>query len=189
MAPSTQLSDTGHTGPKVISQFERVLGKVLLIDETYRLAPGASGVNGNFAAEAVGELVDAMTKPRYAQNMIVILARYTEEMEALMCSNQGLRGRFPTEVIFPYMQPEYCLKYLKEEIRRVKVEIWDKSDRGDEKRKKVLRFFLQTQCNQIVVGWPRCGNVGKNHHSACDDVFNNEDAEGTLIQPLAISTD
>ena len=112
--------------------------------------------------------------------MIVILAGYTEEMEILMRPNQCLRGRFPTQVIFPYMQTEHCLKHLKEEIRKVKVEIWDKSDRGEEKRKKVLPFFLQAQCNQIVFGWPRCGNVGKNHHSACDDVFNNEDTEGTL---------
>jgi SpoVK/Ycf46/Vps4 family AAA+-type ATPase len=138
---------TGHTGPKLISQFERALGKVLFIDETYWLAPGASGGSGSFAAEAVGELVDAMTKPRYAQNMIVILVGYTEEIEVLMHSNQGLRGRFPTEVLFPYMQPEHCLKHLKEETRKVKVEIWDKSDPGEEKARMSFGFFYKLSAN------------------------------------------
>lgn len=42
----------GHTGPKTIKQLELGLGKVLFIDEAYRLG------QGHFAQEAIDELVD-----------------------------------------------------------------------------------------------------------------------------------
>jgi Holliday junction resolvasome RuvABC ATP-dependent DNA helicase subunit len=177
---------TGHTGPKVISQFERGLGKVLFIDEAYRLAPAASGGSGSFAAEAVGELVDAMTKPRYVRNMIVILAGYTEEMEFLMRSNQGLMGRFPAEAVFPHMQPEHCLKHLREEILKVKVEIWDKSDPGEEKRKKILRLFYKLSGTK---SWSNGRDVETLARTIIRQVFDKEDTEETAIQPLTISTD
>ncbi|RKK82176.1 hypothetical protein BFJ71_g15360 [Fusarium oxysporum] len=76
---------SGHTGPKVINQFELGLGKVLFIDEAYRL------IGDSFHKEAIGELVDVMTKPRYAHNMVVILAGYSDEMEELLMLNPGLR--------------------------------------------------------------------------------------------------
>lgn len=41
----------GQTGPKTIKQLERGLGKVLFVDEAYRLSGGL------FAQEAVNELV------------------------------------------------------------------------------------------------------------------------------------
>ncbi|KAI3585447.1 hypothetical protein IWW34DRAFT_801302 [Fusarium oxysporum f. sp. albedinis] len=81
---------SGHTGPKVINQFELGLGKVLFIDEAYRL------IGDSFHKEAIGELVDVMTKPRYAHNIVVILAGYSDEMEELLMLNPGLRSRFPT---------------------------------------------------------------------------------------------
>ncbi|KAJ0144633.1 hypothetical protein HZ326_12620 [Fusarium oxysporum f. sp. albedinis] len=84
---------SGHTGPKVINQFELGLGKVLFIDEAYRL------IGDSFHKEAIGELVDVMTKPRYAHNIVVILAGYSDEMEELLMLNPGLRSRFPTAII------------------------------------------------------------------------------------------
>lgn len=50
----------GETGPKTIKQLERGLGKVLFIDEAYRLG------EGSFAQEAINELVDTVTKPQFA---------------------------------------------------------------------------------------------------------------------------
>lgn len=91
----------GHTGPKVINLLEKALGKVLFIDEAYRLCSGSGEQTGSFTDEAVGELVDCMTKPRYFRKMIIVLAGYDCEMDALMRVNSGLRGRFPTEISFP----------------------------------------------------------------------------------------
>jgi hypothetical protein len=50
----------GQTGPKTKKLLEKALGKVLFIDEAYRLA------EGHFAKEAMDELVDCLTKPTEA---------------------------------------------------------------------------------------------------------------------------
>jgi len=143
----------GHTGPKVINQLERGLGKVLFIDEAYRLAPGGPETSSvNYKNEAIGELVDAMTKPRYAGNMVIILAGYTEDMERLLRSNQGLRSRFPTHVTFPHMEPQSCLLLLKQQLSKLKIQIEIPShlNPGDEKWKKIYRLIVKLS---VTKGW------------------------------------
>ncbi|EXA44124.1 hypothetical protein FOVG_05627 [Fusarium oxysporum f. sp. pisi HDV247] len=108
---------SGHTGPKVINQFELGLVKVLFIDEAYRL------IGDSFHKEAIGELVDVMTKPRYAHNMVVILAGYSDEMEELLMVNPGLRIRFPTVLEFPQMAPEECLKLLEKLLSKLNISL------------------------------------------------------------------
>ena len=85
----------GHTGKKTKELLESALGKVLLIDEAYRLA------KGDFANEAADELVDLLTKPQFAQKLIVILAGYDHEIEHLLGTNRGLTSRFSREDTFP----------------------------------------------------------------------------------------
>lgn len=142
----------GHTGPKVISQFEAALGKVLFIDEAYRLTAGHGGGSSNFVQEAIGELVDAMTKPRYSGKMIVILAGYTEEMEYLMRSNPGLRSRFPTHVVFPCLQPQQCMQLLRQELSKLAIDITGgHCDPIDvEKWKKIYRILAKLS---VTKGW------------------------------------
>ncbi|KAJ4127593.1 hypothetical protein BFJ63_vAg16761 [Fusarium oxysporum f. sp. narcissi] len=106
-----------HTGPRVINQFELGLGKVLFIDEAYRL------IDDSFHKEAIGELVDVMTKPRYAHNMVVILAGHSDEMEELLMLNPGLRSRFPTVLEFPQMAPEECLKLLEKLLSKLNISL------------------------------------------------------------------
>lgn len=108
---------SGHTELKVINQFELGLGKVLFIDEAYRL------IDDSFHKEAIGELVDVMTKPRYAHNMVVILAGYSDEMEELLMLNPGLRSRFPTVLEFPQMAPEECLKLLEKLLSNLNISL------------------------------------------------------------------
>lgn len=96
----------GQTGPKVQKLLDKALGKVLFVNEACRLG------QGHFSTEAMDELVDCLTKPRYAQKLIVILAGYSEDMDRLMSVNPGLTSRFPESVIFKHMQPEACLELL-----------------------------------------------------------------------------
>ncbi|KAF2112085.1 P-loop containing nucleoside triphosphate hydrolase protein [Lophiotrema nucula] len=96
----------GQTGPKVQKLLEAALGKVLFIDEAYRLA------EGGFATEAMDELVDCLTKPKYAQKLVTILAGYDEDMNRLMTINPGLTSRFPEAVLFHHMDPQFCLELL-----------------------------------------------------------------------------
>jgi hypothetical protein len=96
----------GQTGPKVQKLLEKAMGKVLFIDEAYRLA------EGGFATEAMDELVDCLTKPKFANKMITILAGYDKDIDRLMSINPGLTSRFPESVIFKHLEPETSLELL-----------------------------------------------------------------------------
>lgn len=96
----------GQTGPKVQALLEKALGKVLFIDEAYRLA------EGTFATEAMGELVDCLTKPKFAQKMVTILAGYDKDIDRLMNMNPGLTSRFSETVVFKNLDPETSLELL-----------------------------------------------------------------------------
>ncbi|KAI8933540.1 hypothetical protein NX059_009277 [Plenodomus lindquistii] len=96
----------GQTGPKVQKLMEKAMGKVLFIDEAYRLA------EGSFATEAMDELVDCLTKPKFAQKLVVILAGYDKDIDRLMSMNPGLTSRFPESVVFKHLDPVACLELL-----------------------------------------------------------------------------
>ncbi|KAK0629512.1 P-loop containing nucleoside triphosphate hydrolase protein [Bombardia bombarda] len=142
----------GSTAPKVVNLFDRALGKVLFIDEAYRLGSGTRGAGGNssFEEEAVGELVDCMTKPRYLRKMIIVLAGYDRDMDALMKANAGLRGRFPTEVVFPPMGANRCRIHLFNLLRKEDIEVWDPVEPSRDDKEKVLRLLDKLG---MTAGW------------------------------------
>ena len=111
----------GQTGPKTIQLLEKALGKVLFVDEAYRLGEGA------FAAEAINELVDSLTKPQFAGKIIVILAGYEDSMNELLSVNQGLSSRFSEEVIFTNMEPGDCWRLLQQYLAKTDIAI-DQTD-------------------------------------------------------------
>ncbi|KXT13193.1 hypothetical protein AC579_7905 [Pseudocercospora musae] len=96
----------GQTGPKTRKLLESALGKVLFVDEAYRLA------GGHYAQEAMDELVDCMTKDAYFQKLIIILAGYDADINRLMSMNPGLTSRFPEAVVFTPLKPSDCLSLL-----------------------------------------------------------------------------
>lgn len=101
----------GHTGPKTKKLFEKALGKVLFIDEAYRLG------SGKFS-EAVDEMVTLLTHETFAGKIIVILAGYTDDMNQLMSVNSGLASRFPEEVVFDHIAPGKCVAILLKELKK-----------------------------------------------------------------------
>ena len=106
----------GHTGPKTRTQLDKALGKVLFIDEAYRLA------EGQFAAEAINELVDQLTKPKYTDKLLVILAGYAQEINKLISINPGLSSRFPEEINFMNMSPMQCLEVLERTLQKQNIQ-------------------------------------------------------------------
>lgn len=106
----------GHTGPKVIGMLDKALGRVLFIDEAYRLG------DGQFGAEAVNELVDSLTKPRYANRLITILAGYNADIDRLMSINPGLTSRFPETVLFGNLTSEHAVQLLEQNLKKKGVE-------------------------------------------------------------------
>ena len=87
---------TGHTAPLTNSVIESALGGVLFIDEAYSLYRGEQD---SFGLEAIDTLVKGMEDHR--DELVVILAGYTREMEHFLTANSGLASRFPNRIEFP----------------------------------------------------------------------------------------
>ena len=87
---------TGHTAPLTNSVIQSALGGVLFIDEAYSLYRGEQD---SFGLEAIDTLVKGMEDHR--DELVVILAGYTGEMETFLTANSGLASRFPNKIEFP----------------------------------------------------------------------------------------
>lgn len=107
----------GQTGPKVQDMFNKALGRVLFVDEAYRLA------EGHFAKEAMDEIVDCMTKERFQNKLVVILAGYDNDINRLMSQNPGLTSRFPETISFDNLPPRHCRDLLLQCLQRKKLDV------------------------------------------------------------------
>lgn len=97
--------------------FQKALSKVLFIDEAYRLS------EGQFAKEAMDEIVGLLTQDAYKGKLLVILAGYDEEINQLLSVNPGLASRFPYEITFKNLTPSECLAVLQQELSKSGVEL------------------------------------------------------------------
>ncbi len=78
----------GQTAPKTNSVIEKAIDGVLFIDEAYSLA--SNGQN-SYNDEAIATLIQAMENHR--NDLVVIFAGYTKEMQAFLDSNSGIVSR------------------------------------------------------------------------------------------------
>ena len=85
----------GQTAIKVQEVIQSAIGGVLFIDEAYSLAQE----NDSFGQEAIDTLLKAMEDHR--DDLIVIVAGYTEPMRHFIDSNPGLKSRFNKYIEFP----------------------------------------------------------------------------------------
>lgn len=86
----------GHTAPLTNNVISSAIGGVLFIDEAYSLYRGK---DDSFGLEAIDTLVKGIEDNR--DNLIVILAGYSDEMQEFLTSNSGLKSRFPNVINFP----------------------------------------------------------------------------------------
>ena len=85
----------GQTAIKTQEQIGKALGGVLFIDEAYAL----SQKDDAFGQEAIETILKAMEDHR--DDLVVIVAGYTEPMEKFINSNPGLKSRFNKYIEFP----------------------------------------------------------------------------------------
>jgi SpoVK/Ycf46/Vps4 family AAA+-type ATPase len=175
----------GQTGPKVLNTLETGLGKVLFVDEAYRLDSTSI-----FHTEAVEELVDAMTQPRYSKNMVIILAGYTTEMDNLLGINPGLRSRFPEHVLFPSLSPRACFEHLRNEVQKINVSFEEPSGADGEKSMKMV-YLLFAKLSQTR-GWANGRDVETLSKTIVGNVYIKEGRarkEGGPLGSLVVTID
>mgnify|MGYP000347865394 CR=1 FL=1 len=109
----------GQTASKVMEVVESALGGVLFIDEAYTLTVN-SGTN-DFGQEAVDTLLKAMEDHR--DDLVVIVAGYTDRMEHFLQSNPGLRSRFNTFIFFEDYEPQELAQIFRGMCQKNKYEL------------------------------------------------------------------
>ncbi|KAH6848029.1 P-loop containing nucleoside triphosphate hydrolase protein [Chaetomium sp. MPI-CAGE-AT-0009] len=180
----------GQTGPKVQQLFDKALGKVLFVDEAYRLA------EGHFAKEAMDEIVDSVTKDRYFKKLIIILAGYEADINRLMSVNTGLTSRFPEVIDFRALTPEECMTLMLQLLQKQKTILKEKHKEFDifclkvpthRFRKDLLQTFrdLAAQDN-----WASARDVQALSKSIFNQTLRDKDglARGTLVLTESVIT-
>ncbi|MFD1068289.1 AAA family ATPase [Oceanobacillus locisalsi] len=85
----------GHTENQTKNMVSKAMGGVLFIDEAYALARSSGH---DFGQEAIDVLLKAMEDHR--EDLVVIVAGYTEEMQTFIHANPGLDSRIPNRIKF-----------------------------------------------------------------------------------------
>ena len=106
----------GQTALKVKEVIERAKGGVLFIDEAYSITENDH--SDSYGRECLTELTKALED--YRDDLVVIVAGYTEPMKHFFESNPGLRSRFNTFIEFD--------DYSKAELKEMFLLICDKND-------------------------------------------------------------
>jgi SpoVK/Ycf46/Vps4 family AAA+-type ATPase len=98
----------GQTAVKVDKLVNDALGGVLFIDEAYSLSTGSSE---DFGKEAIAALLKRMEDNR--DNLIVIVAGYTDKMKDFIDMNPGLKSRFNRYIQFDDYSPSELVSIFK----------------------------------------------------------------------------
>jgi SpoVK/Ycf46/Vps4 family AAA+-type ATPase len=126
----------GQTAIKTKQVVESALGGILFIDEAYTLTAGKDGKD--FGQEAVDTLLKLMEDNR--DNLVVIVAGYTDLMEEFVNSNPGLRSRFNKYIFFQDYTGEQLYNIFLDNCKRQDYE-------PNEPGKKYVREYLEKRAN------------------------------------------
>ncbi len=100
----------GETAPKTSGMCRDAYGSVLFIDEAYSLYRGDDNMR-DYGVEAIDTLISEMEN--HKDDLVVIMAGYTDDMEKLMDANRGLKSRMPYTIEFPNFTREQLFEIYK----------------------------------------------------------------------------
>ena len=109
----------GQTAPKTNAAIERAKGGILFIDEAYALASDNSSYND----EAIATLIKGMED--YRDDLVVILAGYTKEMQAFLNSNSGIVSRIGYTLTFKDYTVDELIEIFKSMVYKAGFKITD----------------------------------------------------------------
>lgn len=123
----------GQTALKVKKVIEQAKGGVLFIDEAYSITENDH--TDSYGRECLTELTKALED--YREDLVVIVAGYTEPMNQFFESNPGLKSRFNTFIEFD--------DYSANELDEILVSMCKNNDYilTDEVKKKIHFYFEQ----------------------------------------------
>jgi SpoVK/Ycf46/Vps4 family AAA+-type ATPase len=127
----------GQTAPKTNAVVERAKGGILFIDEAYALA---SDGNSSYNDEAIATLIKAMED--FRDDLVVIFAGYTKEMEAFLNSNSGIVSRIGYTMNFADYTVDELLSIFKQMINKAGFKI---TDEALEKTKNIISENVGTE--------------------------------------------
>lgn len=135
----------GQTALKVKDVVERAKGGVLFIDEAYSLTENDH--TDSYGRECLTELTKALED--YREDLVVIVAGYTELMESFFESNPGLKSRFNTFIEFGDYSEEELLSIMHDMCKKNDYVI---STEAEEKIKVLVHNELEKNINNFANG-------------------------------------
>ena len=143
----------GQTAIKTYSVVERALGGILFVDEAYSL----SSKNNSYNDEAIATLIKAMEDNR--DNLVVIFAGYTKEMNDFIKSNSGIASRIGYTLNFVDYTEDELIEIFKGMVKKAGFKITNealyKAKKIIEKYKNMENFgnarFVRNMYEKTVV--------------------------------------
>ena len=129
----------GQTAPKTMAVIERAMGGVLFIDEAYSLASGQGQGNG-YNEEAIATLIQAMEN--YRDDLVVIFAGYTKEMQGFLNANSGIASRIGYTLEFEDYTEDELLQIFKNMVTKAGFDI---TEDALNEALKVIREYKDTK--------------------------------------------
>ena len=124
----------GQTAPKTMAVIEKAMGGVLFVDEAYSLASGM-GQGNSYNEEAIATLIQAMENHR--DDLVVIFAGYTKEMQAFLNSNSGIVSRIGYTLEFEDYTEQELLEIFTSMVVKAGFDITEKA------KKKALEIIRE----------------------------------------------
>ena len=129
----------GQTAPKTMSVIQKALGGVLFVDEAYSLASN-KGQGSSYNEEAIATLIQAMEN--YRDELVVIFAGYTKEMQDFLDMNSGIVSRIGYTVEFEDYTEDELLQIFMQMMSKAGFEV---TKEAQNKVKEIIKEYKDTK--------------------------------------------